>query len=163
MQKTTRNTRQVKSLARVSAVVSLCLLLTGCLTSNQPEAPAVHYGMYGGADSAGIHTVAAGDTVWDLAERYKLAMPDIIQINGLQPPYNIDPGQRLKLPPPATYAVKSKDTLYGISQTFSISPNEVARLNNFTPPYNLYVGQNIRLPSSKPPVRLASAKSAPPA
>lgn len=134
-----------------------CLLLSGCLNATQPPAPAANFGLQGGADSTGVHTVSASDTLWIIAQRYRLSMQDIIYVNHLQPPYNLTVRQRLKLPPPTTYTVKEGDTLYGISRTFNVSPSQVARLNKLHEPYAVQVGQALDLPSVR------SAYNPPPA
>lgn len=122
------------------------LLLSACL-GHQPPAPYTHYGATGGADSAGIHTVSAADTVWNIAKRYRLSMQDIIYVNDLQPPYRLELGQRLKLPPPTTYKVRAGDSLYNISRTFNVSVTRLARQNNLQPPYILHEGDSLRMPS----------------
>lgn len=126
-----------------------CLFLAGCLGAQAP-APAVNYGLRGGADSAGVHTVSAGDTLWSISQRYKLSMQDIIYINDLAPPYELAPTQRLKLPPPTNYTVRESDTLYGISRTFSISQTQIARLNDLRAPYTIQPGQRLSLPTVRP-------------
>lgn len=125
-----------------------CAVLSGCvLTATQNPAPAVSYGLRGGADSVGVHTVSAGDTLYDIAQRYKLSMQDIIAVNDLAPPYELAPTQRLKLPPPTTYTVKGNDTLYGISRTFNVSQTQIARLNDLRAPYTIHPGQALNLPA----------------
>src|SRR5437870_522073 len=87
--------------------------LAGCIDfdrinlglGTQAPAEVVHYGQQGGAQSTGMHTVGGGDTVWSVAQRYNLSPQDIVRVNGLQAPYGLVKGQRLKLPPPATYRV----------------------------------------------------------
>ena len=128
-----------------------CLLLSGCFKlGTQSPAPAVSFGVHGGADSAGVHTVSSSDTLWSVAQRYRLSVQDIIYVNHLQAPYNLTVMQRLKLPPPTTYTVKEGDTLYGISRTFNVSPSQVARLNKLREPYAVQVGQALDLPSARP-------------
>lgn len=126
--------------------VFVCLLfLTACGESRTP-APVMHYGATGGADSAGVHTVGAGDTLWNIAQRYRLSMRDVIYKNELQPPYVLAVGQRLTLPPPATYRVRAGDTLYGVSRTFNVSMTEIARQNRLSDPYTIHEGDTLRLP-----------------
>ena len=134
-------------LARIGLLFIVLLALSGCLRQEPNRAPVIHYGFQGGADSAGIHTVSGGDTLWDIAQRYRLSMQDIIYLNKLYPPYALDTGDRLVLPPPATYQVKAQDTLYGISRTFDVSMTELARLNRLSAPYTIREGEKVRLPS----------------
>lgn len=148
------------------AVAALCLCavvaMPGCLTGSQKPAPVIHYGMNGGADSAGVHTVGRGDTLWRISERYKISMQDLIHVNRLSPPYELAVNQRLTLPPPQTYRVRQGDSIYRISQTFNVSPTEIARLNNLAAPYTLHKGDSVRLPSVRPSETAAAAAAATP-
>lgn len=123
-------------------------LLTACVTGSSSPAPVKHYGTSGGAGSAGVHTVAATDTVYNISKRYKIAMQDVIAVNNLRPPYMLRVGQRLRLPPPQTYAVRRGDNLYRISRMFGISQTELARLNTIGAPYTIRQGDVLQLPSA---------------
>jgi len=148
-----------------AALACLALLLTaGCIAKTQSPAPVIEYGLRGGAGSAGMHTVANGETVFEIAKRYRLPMQDIIGLNDIPPPYRLVPGGRLRLPPPNEYTVKSGDTLYTIGRTFDVSVNGIARLNDLPPPYSVQKGQVLRLPSpvvspSPSPSQLAQGPS----
>jgi len=132
-------------------LLPLLFLLSGCFKlGTQAPAPAIDYGLHGGADSAGVHTVSSRDTLWSIAQRYKLSMQDIIYVNNLKPPYDLRVTQRLTMPPPTTYTVKAKDTLYGISHTFNISQSQLAKLNRLQSPYTIQLGQTLNLPSVRP-------------
>lgn len=126
--------------------VAITMMLSACWTSNK-LAPVVRYNQLEGAGSTGAHSVVAGDTVGDLAQRYKLEVRDIMVANNLAPPYTIHPGQRLMLPPPRTYKVRSGDTLYGVSRLFNVSTTQIARLNTLQSPFVLQRGQVIKLPA----------------
>lgn len=130
----------------LAVMVALMIVpaIGGCWTS-KTLAPAIRYGQLEGANSNGIHTIAAGDTVWNLAERYKLVMRDIIIVNNLSAPYALNVGDRLRLPPPRTYRVRRGDSLYSVSRLFNTSASELARLNDLRAPYALTRGQVIKL------------------
>lgn len=137
----------------------MALLLTGCIRLGvQPAAPVSHYGLHGGAGSAGAHTASAGDTLWGVAQRYRLALYDLIAVNHLQPPYNLRPGQRLKLPPPRTYRTRPGDTLYNVSRTFGVSQTALARINGLGSPYAVRPGQVLRIPGVASPARKTAAR-----
>ncbi len=129
--------------------ITVAVILTGCGGSHTP-APYVHYGTKGGADSAGVHTVNEGDTLWSIATRYKVSMQDVIYVNQLRPPYLLDVTQRLKVPPPNTYTVRPGDSLYSISRTFNVSLTELTRLNHLSSPYIIHSGDTLDLPSVRP-------------
>lgn len=56
---------------------------------------------------AGIHTVQAGDTLFGIAFRTGLNYRDLATWNGIDEPYTIRVGQKLRLTPPPTYADNS--------------------------------------------------------
>lgn len=140
---------------RFSPTFLLVLLLAGCLGTQKP-APVVNYGLQGGADSAGLHTLAAGETLWTVSQRYRVSMQDLVYVNGLSPPYTLKPGQRLKLPPPATYRTKEGDTLYGVSRLFGVNQNRLAQMNDLRPPYAVSPGSVLKLPSARPSAAVSS-------
>lgn len=133
-------------LSSAVAVIAASLLLSACWTSKSP-APTIKYSQLEGARSTGAHTVAPGDTVGGIAERYRLEIRDIITANNLDAPYALQPGQRLLLPPPRTYTVRHGDTVYGVSRMFNISTTQIARLNTLHAPYVLQYGMVLKLPA----------------
>jgi len=130
--------------------ILLALFLSACWTSNT-LAPEVRYGQLQGAGTTGAHTVMAGDTVWNIAERYRLVMRDIIIVNKLEAPYVLRTGQRLILPPPRTYKVRSGDSLYIVSRMFNASATQLASLNDLRAPFALRRGQVLKLPAVADP------------
>jgi len=48
--------------------------------------------------SEGVHLVQPGDTLYSLSRKSGVSVAMIAQINGLQPPYNLSVGDRLRLP-----------------------------------------------------------------
>ncbi len=118
---------------------------TGGDSNKKHRAPVVQMGLKG--SSAGVATVLKDDTVWLIAQRYNLPMRDIIYLNKLRSPFVIHEGQRLQLPPPREYTVRSGDTLYEISRMFQTDMNSVARLNRMKSPYTIIAGQVLRMPS----------------
>lgn len=125
-----------------------CLMLSACGTGN--PAPVINYGIQGGATSAGVHTVASGDTLWSIAERYRVDMKDIVYVNNLHAPYFLETGDRLSLPPPMAYKVRPGDTLYDISRTFNVDVTQLVQQNNLKKPYKVRTGDTLRLPSARP-------------
>ena len=128
--------------------VAACFVLVSCVaTDTQKPAPVSHYGRQQGAGSAGIHTVVEGDTLWSVAQRYNMAMRDIAVKNRLSAPFKLKGGQRLWLPPPMEYRVRSGDTLYEVSRVFGVNTSEIAQLNDLRAPYRLQPGSTLRMPS----------------
>ena len=109
------------------------------------------------------YTVKAGDTVSDLAKRYKISTASIITANRLTPEGLIRPGQRLVLPgvaakpvavaevpPTHGYEVKAGDSLIGISRAQKVDLADVLRLNHLTEQAVIHPGQRLLLPGPDP-------------
>lgn len=92
-------------------------------------------------------TVQAGDTVYSLARRYNRPVRALIDDNNLQPPYAVQPGQRLRLPGGRFHAVQRGETLYSISRSYGVDLYSMAQSNDLQPPYTISVGQQLRIPS----------------
>ncbi|MFA5591852.1 MAG: LysM peptidoglycan-binding domain-containing M23 family metallopeptidase [Micavibrio sp.] len=139
------------------------LWLSSCtpLTGTQKPADVANYGQQGGAGTTGMHTVQGGETLYAVSQRYKLPLREIISLNGLDAPYTLHAGYRLRLPPPNDYKVKSGDTLNGIARLFNVSVSEVARVNELAPPYVIQRGQVLRMPSRQPKLEQDFAQDAP--
>jgi len=154
---------------RILSVLVLVLVLAGCGASNGP-APLSVYGTSQGPGSAGVHNVAAGENLWVISQRYNIVMRDIVLENNLQAPFKLRTGQRLTLPPPREYRVRSGDSVSEVARLFDVSSTEIVRINDLQAPYGLRAGQVLRLPSPvlpqpKPAARVAqrSEPIAPPA
>ena len=120
--------------------------------------------------SVSSHIVQRGETLSIIAQRYGYALWEIARWNGLERPYYLSRGQRLRVAPWTTnrsrqqttqsYRAKSGsgvyhtvvrgDTLYSISRHYSSTVSEVIQWNHLYPPYNLSVGQRLQVnPSNK--------------
>lgn len=92
--------------------------------------------------------VQPGDTVYALSRRYNRPVRAIIDENNLQPPYLLQPGQRITIPGGRFHTVQPGDTLYSISRAYDVDLYTIAQDNNLTPPYTIAVGQRLRIPST---------------
>lgn len=115
------------------------------------------------------HTVAAGETLWQISKRYDVKTADIQRWNGLSAKDSLRPGQRLTIagatkPMPTTvasaapnktpddkataqkmgYTVKSGDSLFGIANKFNIEIEDIVRWNRVNP-RSLRPGQKLTL------------------
>jgi len=93
-------------------------------------------------------TVGRGDTVYSVARRHKLSPRDLIEANGLTPPYELAVGQRLVLPKGQIYTVRSGDYLSLIAKRYGADTFSLARVNGIGAPYTIYPGQKLRMPRS---------------
>ncbi|MDP6708227.1 MAG: M23 family metallopeptidase [Alphaproteobacteria bacterium] len=108
----------------------------------------------------GIHVVAAGETVYRVARRYRVPIPELVALNDLAPPYRLLPGQRLALPAPRHHIVAAGETVYGISRRYRSDVRTLVLANDIAPPYTIQIGQRLRLPAKRPTKIAAAAQSA---
>ena len=99
------------------------------------------------------YTVVAGDTLYNIANKFKVSVDNLKLINKLT--NNIlSIGQILKIPDGTiaqdqskfTYTVQNGDTLYSIARIYNTTVDEIKRLNNLTN-NNLSIGQTLILPT----------------
>ncbi len=128
--------------------LSLVCVWAFCTTTAAPEAPLKH-------------TVQRGDTVWRIARQYGLKPEEIIELNKLEKPYIIFPGQVLALggtappppvepaPPPSSgmkHIVEKGETASGIARKYNVSSNDIIAINNLREPYVIFPGQVLTIP-----------------
>ncbi len=105
-----------------------------------------------------IVAVQPGDTVYALSRRYNRPVRAIIDDNGLQPPYLLQPGQQLRIPGGRFHTVQHGETLYSISRAYDADLYSIAQSNDLKPPYTIEVGQQLRITS---PTAYAVASASP--
>jgi len=99
------------------------------------------------------HIVEKGDTVWGIARKYGVKPDQIIELNKLQKPYTIFPGQVLLIPgtsasgTPTQFTVANSkhfvqkgETVWSIARKYNASPNEIIKLNDLKRPYRIFPG-----------------------
>lgn len=156
--------KQIYTVLAFATAVSF-VVLSGCTQSG--GGVAVHrYGDSGQKSGYGVHTIQNGETLWAVSQAYQVELRDLLDLNHLNPPYNIRSGTRIRIPSPRLYTVQKGDTIYRLSRVFNTSSTELARLNRLKSPYRLSVGQSLKLPGvrrqiGQPPVsRVANSAAA---
>lgn len=101
------------------------------------------------------HKVENGDTLWDLAKKYKVSSQAIARWNGIAPKDFIRPGQVLVIRLPKdkdsgivrniTYTVRSGDSLARIGQKFGVKIKDIIRWNQIAGQKYLQPGQKLKL------------------
>lgn len=95
------------------------------------------------------HRVRAGETFYDIASQYQLAVSDLQRLNPEVTEADLAEGMVLKLQDaaniPASYQVQTGDTLFSIAYRFNLSVETLCRLNQLEPTAVLTAGQQLTL------------------
>ncbi len=131
---------------KIAALTAFCLWISGC-TWNSGQIRLLSFNNFFGGTPDAI-TVSKGDTVYSISRRYNVPIRDIIEANGLTPPYTLYVGSSLRLPIARYHTVVRGDTMYSISKRYNVDITTLSRLNNLREPYTLSIGQKLALPAS---------------
>lgn len=130
-------------------ILPILLLTSGCsFQSGRVRLFNYDMGSLWGSSSPDQVTVHRGDTLYSISRRYNVPLRDVIEANRLSPPYNLYPGQILRLPTARFHIVAKGDTFYNISKRYNVDMNSLSRINNISAPYALRIGQKLVLPGS---------------
>ncbi|SET19364.1 FlgD Ig-like domain-containing protein [Natronincola peptidivorans] len=111
-----------------------------------------------GEDKQGnIYTVAAGDSLWEIAQRHGTTVEVIAALNNLDVNHYLEIGKRLQMPtssnnevdqkkPQVIYTVKSGDSLWKIAQLYHTTINAISEVNQINPADDLMIGQRLIIP-----------------
>lgn len=105
------------------------------------------------------HTVASGDTLWDISRKYKISTRSLAKWNGMAPTDPLMPGKTLviwvdeasdeqkrdAIMRTLTYTVKRGDSLARIAQKFNLRTSDITKWNNLNPKKYLQPGQKLTL------------------
>ncbi len=100
------------------------------------------------------YIVKAGDTLFNISQKYNIKWDLIAQVNNLTEPYVLHAGQNLKIPQATTskvpnkiYTVGTNETLSSIAQKFNITTDDIIAVNPNLQKSDLVIaGQVIKLP-----------------
>jgi murein DD-endopeptidase MepM/ murein hydrolase activator NlpD len=90
--------------------------------------------------------VRPGETLFDVAERTRSPLQGLIQANGLQPPYRLQAGQVLRLPPLKVHVAQRGEGLAQIADRYGIDRRSLRVFNGLARDATLRPGQRIILP-----------------
>lgn len=154
----------------IFALAAIAGGLEGCARRGNP-AP-VTFGSGDGSRAAPPETVAPrgpvvgggsavvqpGETLYSIARRSGVPIRAIIDANGLQPPFILQPGQTIALPRVRTHQVVSGDTVYNIARRYGVSQSELVRANTIETPFTIQLGRVLVVPNAdgSPPTDTAS-------
>jgi LysM repeat protein len=106
--------------------------------------------------TAAVITVAAGDTLYSIAQRHGVSWDQVAEANGLAAPNQIAIGQLLKIPadapgptPDFTHQVHRGETLTGIARQYGLSSADLASANGLAAPFVIFPGQELAIPGGE--------------
>jgi murein DD-endopeptidase MepM/ murein hydrolase activator NlpD len=91
--------------------------------------------------------VQRGDTLYEISRRYSVNMRALIETNSLEPPYALEHGKVIYLPPPNIHVVQPGETLYSISRRYNVDTRSLALLNGMSRPWTIWPGDELLLPA----------------
>ncbi len=118
-----------------------------------------------------IYVVQVGDTLDEIAREQGTTVQALVELNNIDDPSRIDPGQEIKIPSPyptptltptitpqptftplptlfpVTYTVQAGDTVFTIAALYGVSAVELAQVNGIVNYEDLTVGQVLTIPS----------------
>jgi LysM repeat protein len=97
-----------------------------------------------------VYVVRDGDTLSEIAERHRVDVQTLAEINHLHNYNRIVKGQALMLPGTVIpYTVRRGETLSVIAGRFGVSERELAETNNIGDPDRLLAGQRLMIPAGR--------------
>ena len=144
-------------------IILLFLILSGCKTTQliesvkgdfSPENKAIilnksSTGLKESVPINGMIFVKKNETLYSIANKYKVIPKNIINDNKLIKPYSLKVNQILFLRNKNIYIVKSGDNLDQISLRFAVSKLDIMSLNKLKNSNLLKIGSKILIPSKK--------------
>ena len=108
------------------------------------------------------------DSLYDISRRYAVNLRALIETNGLEPPYMLNAGDVVYLPPPNVHVVQAGETLYSVSRRYNVDTRSLALLNGLGRPWAVWPGDELALPplardQAREPVRQVTLAVPPPA
>jgi len=102
-----------------------------------------------------VYIVQAGDSMWEIAQRFGVSLDDLVKTNGLSDPNQVAAGTALVIPGLAgmqgvltTRVVQYGETLRSLSRFYRLPPEELAKLNHIATPTELFAGYDLVMPES---------------
>jgi len=123
------------------AMLLFFLLMAGTVAAQagQPDGP--------------YYVIQAGDSLWDIAARFKISLDELEKINAISDPNQLAVGAQLVIPGLEgfqgrvdTRTVAFGETLRSLSRIYRIPVETVGRLNRLTSPAELYAGAALIVP-----------------
>jgi len=86
-----------------------------------------------------------GDTLYSISKKHDVSLRELIEINSLEPPYQLKVGNKIKIPKSNYHESRDGDTLYSISRIYDMKVSDLIALNNLQFPYSIYPGDKLKI------------------
>ena len=93
------------------------------------------------------HRVSGDESLYDIATRYQIPLRALIDQNHLEPPYVLENGRVLDLPPPRFHLVARGEDLEEIARRYNVDLRSLALLNRIQSDADVRSGERIYLPA----------------
>lgn len=116
------------------------------------------------ADAAQVdgseYVVGRGDTLRSIGNATGAGSEAIARANGIEPPFMIQPGQRLTIPAGRYHLVQAGQTGIAIARAYGIDWSRIVTANQLAEPYVLRVGQRVVIPGDAAVPRTPAERAA---
>jgi N-acetylmuramoyl-L-alanine amidase len=141
------------AIARANGVADPNLIVAGARLAIPSGAAA------GPTVASTTHTIKAGETLWDLAQRFGTSVDALARTNGISNPNLVVAGTRIKVAEGigasatsasggATHTVRAGETLSDIAARFGVTISALARANGISNPNFVVAGSSISIPGT---------------
>ncbi len=132
------------------AALLIALLIAGCASArDEPMAigdpPAAAPSAR--REALRAHRVGAHETLLDIAILYQIPLSSLIEQNRLAPPYELNAGDIVRLPPPRAYVVQNGESFADVARATNMDPRSLALFNHMQMPYRVSPGDRLNLPA----------------
>jgi len=97
-----------------------------------------------------VHTVRAGETLWDIAQAYGITVDSIVSANDLKNPNRLQVGQKLEIltVKGVLHEVASGESLWEIAQRYKVPLNDIVEVNNIADPSRIQPKTKLIIPGA---------------
>lgn len=93
------------------------------------------------------HRVTGDESLYDIATRYQVPLRALIDQNHIEPPYALNDGRVLDLPPARYHVVRRGEELEDIARRYNVDLRSLALLNRVNASDRLQSGERVYLPA----------------
>ena len=109
--------------------------------------------------TAATITVQPGETLSDIADRYRMTVNELMRLNGISNANHVEAGGRLRIPDhrgrtgfvgagPGRHRVNRGETLIAIAVRYQVSPKDLMAVNGLRDANHVELGQTLKLPKN---------------